>query len=178
MGLSFIKSQGGGQRPDLLRRVGVAEHHLEAAARLLEATLHWCKREHLLHHVRSLTQVIDSLEQRDDVEHRPHAALRQLGELVHRGDVPDAAGEAHDVAAACVGAEPGLNACDHRHRVEHFLRRRRQCSFRANLRKGSRVDLAVLAHLERGEVKPECLRLPDQMLHLTVCLARRARASK
>src|SRR5260370_8134088 len=86
--LSLVEGQGGGQRPNLLGRIGVAEHHLQAAARLREPAPDRREREHLVHHTRRLTQVIHRFEQRDDVEHRRLGAGTMLSEPLHRPDTP------------------------------------------------------------------------------------------
>ena len=174
--LGFVKREGCGQRPDLLGRVGIAQHHLQSAAGFRQPALDGRERKHLLHHVWSLTQVIHRLKQRDDVEHRRIAAGRVIGQLVHGGNVADVSGEADDVAPARFGAEPCLDAGDRADGVEHLTSQRGHLSVRADLGQRTCVDMAVLSHLERGEMKPERLRLPDQMLQLAVGLAWRARA--
>src|SRR6266851_7908368 len=101
-----------------------------------------------------------------------------LCELVHGGDIGDAAGEADYIAPARIRSEPGLDGRDRTHGVEKRAGRRRESRIRSQFGEGSGVDLAVLAHLEPCQVKAERLHLPDQMLQLAVGLAARARGSE
>ncbi len=65
-------------------------------------------------------------------------------------------------------AEPVLNPGDHPDRLEDLAGHRGQVAAAAQLRQGARVDLGVLPHLKRGQVEPERLGLPDQVLQLPV----------
>jgi hypothetical protein len=89
-------------------------------------------------------------------------------QLVDGGDVVHIAGEAHDVSPARLGPESGLQRSHRRERVEDLLGGRRALGPCPHLCQCAGVDEAVLAHLELGEMKSECLHLPDQVLELAI----------
>ncbi len=166
------------QRPDLLGRIRITEHHLQPATIGREPPFHGSQAEHLLHHSRRRRQVADRLKQGNDVQHRWHAPGGVFRQLVHRCDVTDTARKAHDVSPARVGPESLLNRRDGPQRIQHLCCLRRKFSFGLDRGKGLRVNLAVLAHLELRKMKAKRLRLPDEMLQLAVCLARRTRGGQ
>ena len=109
-GLRFVQREVRGDGADVFRRVGVAEHHLEAAARGIQPFGELGVLDDLAHDRRGGLQVGERLEQRDDVEHRHRAAgaRSEAGELVHGGEVGGGLGERDDVAPRGAGAATPL----------------------------------------------------------------------
>jgi len=89
-----------------------------------------------------------------------------LGQLVNRGHVARVAGEADDVAPAALGAVSRLELRHHAEGVQRLARLRRKLAPSANLAERVLVHAAVLPHLELGQVEPERLGLPHELLHL------------
>ncbi|TWG84011.1 hypothetical protein L603_002200000220 [Cellulosimicrobium cellulans J34] len=178
--LRVVQGERRGHGPDVLGGVGVAEHDLDPAAVLREPALHLRQREHRLEDVHARTQVGEGLEQRDRVDdgHLVGAGERELRELVHGREVLGLLREGHDVAARGADAVALLDRAERAERVEHLARAVGQVAVQAllrDLRERSLVDLGVLAHLELGEVEPERLDLPHQLLQVPVRGARGAR---
>ena len=173
-GLGVVQPQGGADRADVLGGVAVAEHHLDAAAALLQALPHLAESEHAVQDAGGGVQVGAGLEERDDVEDGAAVGRqRVLRQLVHGGDVVGGAGEADDVAAAGLHSEALLDPGDDPDGVQDLAGAVGQLPVGAVLAQfgqGRGVHLAVLADLQLGEVEPEGLGLPDEVLELAVGL--------
>ena len=187
LGLRVEQPQGGAGRPELLGRVGVAEHRLKLTAVGGQPPGDRRDREHGGQHIRRVGQVRRALEQRHHVElGHPAVGHRVAGELVDRGDVVGRAGEAHHVPPAGIRPVPVLDPGHRAERGQHLLGFRRP----APAVQGAVVDaggpggpqlgqrpgvhLAVLPDLQAGQVETERLRLPDEVLQLAERLLGRA----
>ena len=86
-GMQHERRRGGA---GVLGGVGVAEHDLKAAARLLQAALDLGEADHLVERGHRVLQVLRLLEERDDVEHGDVRLVREgeVGELVDVSHVP------------------------------------------------------------------------------------------
>ena len=98
-----------------------------------------------------------------------------LGEAVDVREVLGRLRERHDVAPGGARAEPLLHEGDGAEDVEHLCRPARCAARRPRARRAPWRAPRVLAHLELGEVEPERLDLPDQVLQAAVGLARAPR---
>ena len=163
--LRVVQGQRRGKRTCLFRGVRVAEHDLEPA---LDPQPLADRREleHLVEDLRCVREVVQCLEERDDVDHRSLLAPRVACQLIDGGDVGRGPREADHVPAAAVDAKSSLQRGHDVERVEHVTGEVRQRSPRANLCQRPLMHLAVLAYLELGQVKAECLGLPQQALDL------------
>ena len=172
--LRVVQREGRRERPGVLGGVGVAQHHLVPPAGVFQPSRHRGHPEHVVEHPDCAAQVVLGLEQRHHVEGERPPTEGPLGKLVHRGDVLARLRERHDVAPARVRAEPLLDLGHHPEDREHLLGLRRQVATTARegpqLRERPRVHLGVLADLQLGQVEPERLDLPDQVLQLAVGL--------
>src|ERR1700693_548315 len=130
--------------------------------------MYWIELQHRVHHRRRPLQVCDRFEQRDHLEGRCDASGRMARQLVNGGAVAHIACEAHDISPASLWAKVRLQRGHRTQRVEHLFGGCRWLGPCANLSKRTHMDEAVLAHLELGEMKPECLGLPDEVLELAV----------
>ena len=185
--LRFVQRQVRGDRADVLRRVGVAEHDLEVAVGCVQTRGEVGVADDLGHDRGRGLQIGEGFEQRDHVEHRGSAARadRVAGEAVHVREVGRRLRERHDVAAR--GARPvaALDLRDRAEDLEHLLslraERARELAARGRgiaLGEDLRMDGGVLAHLELGQVESERLDLPQQLLQVPVRLSRSARGDE
>ena len=175
IGLGRIERERGGDRPTLLRRVGVAKHDLDGASGPTHAAAHRFELEHRIQRGASVAQIRGGFEQWHDVELRSCTGrTRQLRELVHVGDVVSALREADHVAMADALAEPLLQQRDGAERRHHLVGLRGARARGAELGERVAMHAAVLADLEVGEVEAEGLHLPDEAMELAECQPRSA----
>src|SRR5690606_10229729 len=97
--LRVVEAEGRAGRAELLGRVGVAEHDLQAASRLVQAVPDGRDLQHPVEDGRGAFEVLAGLEQGDDVQDGRLVA-EGGGQLVDVGDVRGGAGERDDVAVA------------------------------------------------------------------------------
>ena len=170
-------AQGGADRAELLGRVGVAEHDLElTAAGRAAAPQPARSAEHLVQHRGSVLQILPALEQRDDVEHR---------RLTGAGGVP---GQPYTAAMsapervklttyrrhASTPNRPWIHATARKVASTSGRSGPTAAAARLRSRPGRGRAPRVLADLQPGQVEPERLRLPDQVLQLAGRLPGRA----
>ncbi len=165
--LRVEQAQGGADRPEFLGGVGVAEHDLQLTAVRREAIPDRLQLQHLVQHPGGVVQVLAALEQRHHVQHRRSAAPRRVpGQLVDGGDVRRRPGEAHHVTTARLDPEPVLDPGRGPERRQHLRGLVGQGAARADLAQRAGVHRAVLPDLQLGQVEPERLGLPDELLQL------------
>ena len=170
-GLRGVQDQRGAGGAGVLGGVGVAEHDLQAAARLGHAALDLGELDHLVKGLDGVLQVLHLLEERDDVEHGHVGLVREgkVGKLVDVGDVLGALGEGDDVAG-CRNAILALDLADGAEGVQHLAGHGRElaalapAAVLADVGEGAGVDQRVLAELHLHHVEAEGLGLPDELL--------------
>ena len=171
-GLRGVQDQRGAGGTGVLGGVGVAEHDLQAAARLGHAALDLGELDHLVKGLDGVLQVLHLLEERDDVEHG-HVSLvceGKVGKLVDVGDVLGTLGEGDDVAAGRCNAVLALDLANGAEGVQHLAGHGRKlaalapAAVLADVGEGAGVDQGVLAELHLHHVEAEGLGLPDELL--------------
>ena len=103
-GLRVMERQRCGQRPDLLGRVGVAEHDLDPLAIGGETFADGLEPQHLVQDFGRARKVVERLEQRHNIEHRDPAAGGMTRKLVDRCYVARPTRKADHVSAAALDA--------------------------------------------------------------------------
>ncbi len=157
--LGLVERERGGEHAGLLRRVGVAEHHLEPATVRAQARADRRERDDVVQDRGRVGELGRGLEQRHDVEPAGERGVGPSREPVGSRDVGRLAREADDEPVARLLAERGLDRGD---RAEGGVglgvgpRRRRAEHGR------------VLADLDRGEVEAERVGLPREMREVAV----------
>ena len=179
LALRDVERERRGDRADVLGRVGVAEHDLDAATVGRQAALHGGQVQHRLKDVDARGKVGVGLEQGDGVDHRSLGGVGEdeLGQLVHRREVFRLLGKRDDEAPRRLDPVATLHRPDRAERVEHLRGPGGERAVDAelgDLDERRSVHLGVLAQLELGEVKAEGLHLPDEPLQVAVRGARRA----
>src|SRR5690606_33463955 len=106
-----------------------------------------------------------------------HPARRAYGlprERVHGGEVAGVAREGDDVASRGAGSVPLLDLRDRAEDLEDLFGLRAELAARLALGEDLLMHGGVLTHLQLGQVEPERLDLPEQLLQAAVGLPRGA----
>ncbi len=168
--LGLVQRQSRADRSDILGRVGVAEHDLEATTGGIESRREIGILDDFRKDAGRRLQVRERLEQRDDVEHGG-SAVRADGcasQAMNSGKVVGRLGERHDVAAGRTWTVSLLDVRDRAHDVECLLRHVTERLARLDLSEHLSVHCRMLPYLELGEMKAKGLDLPDELLQFAI----------
>ena len=172
--LGPVQPDVGGEHADLLGRVGVADHHVEDVSVPRQASAYPRHREPPVEDARRRRELVARLEQRHRAHLRRDVRRGEAGQPMHGLEIVGAAGEAHDHAVTGSPSEPILDPTDRAERGGHLGGGGRDDAVAAELLHGRAQHLGVLPDIHRGEVEPEGLCLPTQVLYLAPRERRRA----